>query len=278
MWFVNALKTGMLFILLIGLMVGAGYLIGGVHGMAIGLMFAAVSNMVMFFFSDKIALATMGAKEVAPDDELYKITEELAQRAGIPTPRVYISEHEAPNAFATGRGPSHSAVCVTRGLLRILNRNEITGVIGHELAHVLHRDILTQTLASIVAGAIGFLSHMAFFMGGRNNDDEDSNPLAAILLMIFGPLAAGLIQMAISRSREYAADATGAQICGNPQYLASALNKLEMAAHQIPMQTNPAFHSMFIVEPRGMMDKVAGMFMTHPPVEKRIEALNAMRI
>ena len=268
----NNLKTVLFLGALTGLILFAGHLIGGRTGVIIALGIAAVTNFVSYFFSDKIALMSMGAQEVGPEHELYQITAQLAQRANMPMPKVYVAPTDAPNAFATGRNPKNSAVCATEGLLRILNRNEVAGVMAHELAHVKHRDILISTIAATIAGAISSLAYLGMWFGGSSSDDEEggSNPIAALLLLILGPIAAALIQMAISRSREYNADTEGARISGDPMYLASALEKLHLYSRQIPLDTNPAYSSMFIVEPLNPMRSVANLFATHPPMEARL--------
>jgi heat shock protein HtpX len=271
--FINALKTGMLFFVLTSFVLGGGYLIAGQQGLVYALMLAAVMNFVGYFFSDKIALATMRAQEVGPEHELYQIVAELAQRASLPMPRVYVSPVEAPNAFATGRGPNHAAVCATEGLLQLLDRDEMAGVMGHELTHVLHRDILLQSVAATIAGAISVLGYMFWFGGRSNRDGEGGNPLAAILFIVLGPLAAGLIQAAISRQREFAADSGGAKLCGDPMYLARALQKIEHYAKQIPMDVNPSFNSLFIIEPLNAMQTIGNLFATHPPLEQRLQNL-----
>lgn len=234
-------------------------------------------NFVAYFFSDKIALASMRAQEISRADDrvLWDTVERLAIGASLPMPRVYISPAAAPNAFATGRNPAHSAICVTMGLRQMLNDKELTGVLAHELAHVKHRDILISTVAAMVAGAIMYLGHFAFFFGGRSDDDRDSNPLVALLLVILAPIAAMLIQMAISRSREYQADAGGAEMCGAPQSLASALLKLERASERVPLPVNNAQASLFIVKPF-TGKQMASLFMTHPPIEERIKRLKEM--
>lgn len=270
--FYNNVKTVVFLGALTGLILFAGHLIGGRTGVIVALGIAAVTNFVAYFFSDRIALASMGAVEVGPGHELHRIVERLAQRAGLPMPRVYVAPIEAPNAFATGRGPNKSAVCATQGLLDIMTTQEIEGVMAHELAHVKHRDILITSIAATIGGAISSLGYM-FMFSGSSRDDEDSNPLAALLVLILGPIAAALIQAAISRSREYNADTEGAAICGNPMYLASALEKLHLAAQRIPVHTNPAYNSMFIVQPLNAMGRVATLFSTHPPMEKRIQNL-----
>jgi heat shock protein HtpX len=269
--FYNNMKTALLLGMLSALILVAGQMIGGTNGVIIALVFAAVMNFVAFFFSDKIALASMHAQEVGPDHELYQITAQLAQRANMPMPRVYVSPQQAPNAFATGRGPKNAAVCATEGLLQMLNRNEVAGVMAHELAHVKHRDILIQSIAATIGAAISSLGYMFMFSGGSSSDDEDGgSPLGGLLVLILGPIAAGLIQAAISRTREFNADKEGAEICGNPMYLATALEKIHAAAHQIPMQTNPAYNSMFIAEPMNFTRSIGNMFATHPPLEQRL--------
>ena len=273
----NNIKTVMLLAVLSGLILVAGYAIGRGQGVGIALVFTAVMNFGSYFFSDKLALASMSAQEVGPDHPLYKIVEPLAARAGLPMPRVYVSPQMAPNAFATGRNPQHAAVCATEGLLQMLSRQEVAGVMGHELAHVRHRDILITTVAATIGGAISFMGNMymwnSMFGGNRNNDDDGDSALGAIgglLLMILGPIAAAVIQMAISRQREYAADTEGARFAGDPMYLASALQKIHDAADRIPMDVNPAFNALMIAEPRNLGSRIAGLFSTHPPLEKRM--------
>jgi len=269
--FYNNVKTFMLLSMMTLLILFIGHLLGGIRGVYIAMIFAAVTNFVAFFFSAKIALASMGAKEVGPEHPLYKITAELVERANMPMPKVYVAPIAAPNAFATGRSPKHAAVCATEGLLQMLDRNEVAGVMAHELAHVKNRDILIQTVAATVAGAISMLGYM-FMFGGSNNDDEEGgvHPLAGLLVLLLGPLAAGLIQAAISRSREFNADQGGAEICGNPMHLATALEKIHLAAHRIPMNVNPAFNSLFIAEPFSPKKSLAKLFSTHPPLEERL--------
>lgn len=272
----NNVKTVMLLAILSGLILTAGYAIGGQHGVIIALVFTGVMNFGSYFFSDKLALATMQAQEVGPDHVLYQIVEPLANRAGLPMPRVYVSPQMAPNAFATGRNPNHAAVCATAGLLQSLSRQEIAGVMGHELAHVKHRDILITTVAATIGGAISFLGNMMMWnamMGGGRRNDRDESPfgaIGAILVMILGPIAAAIIQMAISRQREYAADTEGAHLAGDPMYLASALNKIHHLADRIPMDVNPAFNALMIAEPKTLGERMAGLFSTHPPLEKRM--------
>ncbi|MEK6693327.1 MAG: zinc metalloprotease HtpX [Nitrospirota bacterium] len=278
----NGLKTMVLMVALTLLLIWGGAALGGKSGMTMALGFALVMNMVTYWFSDKIVLRMYGAKEVKEADapELFSTVRTLAQKASIPTPKVYIMENDSPNAFATGRNPSHAAVAVTTGIMRILSRDELAGVIGHELAHVKNRDILIGTIAATIAGAISYLAqmaHWAMLFGGRSSDDDDrgGNPLVALAMMIVGPIAALLIQMAISRSREYSADEAGARIAGSPFFLSNALKKLHIASQRIPLEANPATAHMFIVSPlsgRGLLK----LFSTHPPMEKRIARLEAM--
>lgn len=270
----NNLRTVVLLGALTGLLVFAGQAVGGTQGAVIALALAGVMNFVGFFFSDKIAIASMGAQEVGPEHPLYRITQRLSVRAGLPMPRVYVSPQMAPNAFATGRGPKSAAVCATEGLLHTLTEQEVAGVMAHELAHVKHRDILTQSVATTIGGAISYLGYMLMFAGGGSSDEEGEgggNPIAGIAILVLGPIAAGLIQMAISRQREYAADRTGGEICGDPMHLATALEKIHALAHQVPMRVNPAMNSMFIAEPKNAVGSaLAGLFATHPPLEKRL--------
>lgn len=278
----NGMKTMLLMVTLTLMLVGIGALLGGKTGMTFALIMAFGMNFITYWFSDKIVLRMYGAKQVSEAEapELYGIVRRLAQRAQLPMPKVYIVDQDQPNAFATGRNPDHAAVAVTTGIVRILSREELEGVIGHELAHVKHRDILVGTVAATIAGAISYLAQMAqwsmIFGGHRDEEGEGSNPIATIVMMIVGPIAALLVQMAISRSREYGADEGGARIAGDPMYLASALQKLEIAAHRIPMDANPATSHMFIVNPLsgGALLK---LFSTHPPVEERVARLKAMR-
>jgi heat shock protein HtpX len=274
----NSTKSVLLMGGLMGLALGIGYLIGGPGAMAIALVLGGAVNLVAFFFSDKIALATMRAQQVAEQDDpaLWRTVASLSRQANLPMPRVYISPAPAPNAFATGRGPRHSAICVTAGLRQLLSEQELAGVVAHELAHIKHRDILIGTIAAIIAGAISYLAYMAMWFGGGRDEEEGSSPLVGLLLMIFAPLAALLIQMAISRSREYEADRMGAELAGSPRGLARALEKLEQGANQVPLPVMDAQRSMFIVEPLTGR-RLAGLFMTHPPVEDRVRRLMAMK-
>ena len=276
----NTAKTFILMAALTALFMIAGQAMGGQQGMMIALLFALGLNFFAYWNSDKLALAMNKAREVseaeAPD--LHNMVAALAARAQLPKPKIYVVDNQTPNAFATGRNPDHAAVAVTTGIMQVLNRDELAGVLAHELAHIKNRDILISSIAAVMAGAISYLATMAqwaMIFGGRRDDDEGGNPIAAIVMMIVAPLAASLIQMAISRSREYIADATGAEICGHPQSLASALNKLSNANKQIPMDVNPASAQMYIVNPlKG--GSIANLFSTHPPMEERIKRLMAM--
>ena len=274
------MKTFMLMAALTALFLVGGQLLGGQQGMIIALLLALGLNFFAYWNSDKMALAMNKARMVTPEEapELHQIVDKLSARAEIPKPKVYVVNNQTPNAFATGRNPEHAAVAVTTGLLQLMDRTELEGVIGHELGHIKNRDILISSIASVMAGAISYLATMAqwaMIFGGRGNDDEGGNPLVMLVMMIVAPLAASLIQMAISRSREYLADAQGASISGSPQSLASALQKLTTYNKQLPMQVNPASAQMYIVNPltKGML---ASLFSTHPPVEERVKRLMAM--
>jgi heat shock protein HtpX len=276
----NNIKTLFLLVTLTLILVWAGGALGGKQGMTMALIFALLMNFVAYWFSDKIVLRMYRARQVSESDapELYGVVRRLVQKAGMPMPRVYIINEDQPNAFATGRNPEHAAVAVTTGIMRILSQEELQGVIAHELSHVRHRDILISTIAATIAGAISFLAQMAqwaMIFGGRGDDDEGGNPIAALAMMIVGPIAALIVQMAISRSREYSADEGGARLAGNPRYLAGALRKLHAASQKIPMHANPATSHMFIVNPLsggGLLK----LFSTHPPIEERIARLESM--
>jgi heat shock protein HtpX len=276
----NTLKTMVLLVTLTVLFIFIGALLGGRSGMTIALFIALVMNFFAYWFSDKIVLGMYGAREVSEAEapELYSIVRTLSQKAGLPMPKVYIIDADQPNAFATGRNPRHGAVAVTTGIMRLLDRNELAGVISHELAHIKNRDILVSTIAATIAGAISYLAQMAqwaMIFGGRRDDDEGGNPIAALVMMIVAPIAAMLVQLAISRTREYGADAGGARIVGNPLYLANALKKLHYASQRIPLEANPATSHMFIVNPLSG-GGFAKLFSTHPPIEERIARLEAM--
>ena len=278
----NTMKTFFLMALLTVLLVFVGNLLGGNNGMILAFIFAVAMNFGTYWFSDKLVLRMYKAQEMKPDDNptLVRVTSELAQRAGLPMPKLYLIPSDQPNAFATGRDPHHAAVAVTDGILRTLSEDELRGVIAHELSHVKHRDILIGTVAATVAGAISMLAHMAqwalIFGGGRSSGDRDSgNPISAIAMIILAPIAAMMIQMAISRSREFLADEGAAELSGSPLSLAGALRKLDMNSKRIPMEATPATAHMFIVSPlRG--GGFAKLFSTHPPVEERIERLERM--
>jgi len=276
----NMMKTTLLLAAMTGLMLFVGQAVGGRSGMTIALLFAAAMNFGAWFWSDKIVLASYNAQPVGPQEapELYAIVESLANRAGIPMPRLYVIPDPALNAFATGRSPSHAAVAATEGILRALGRDELEGVLAHELSHVLNRDTLTSTVAATLAGAISWLAHLAYFMPvGRDRDDRGPNPLVALLTILLAPLAAMLIQLAVSRSREYGADASGARLVGHPDGLANALRRLQAASERIPMRSaDPATAHLFIVNPLSGRS-LAGLFSTHPPLEKRIERLMSSR-
>jgi len=279
----NGLRTMTLMVALTLLLVFVGAALGGKNGMTIALVFAFGMNFITYWFSDKIVLKMYRAQQVteAEAPELFGTVRRLAQKAELPMPKVYIMEQEQPNAFATGRNPKHGAVAVTTGIMKILSREELEGVLAHELAHIKNRDILVGTIAATIAGAISYLAQMAqwaMIFGGRSSDDngERSNPIATIVMMIVGPIAAMLVQMAISRSREYGADAGGANISGNPLYLANALKKLQMASEKIPMNANPATSHMFIVSPL-TGGGILKLFSTHPPIEERIKRLKSIK-
>ena len=281
---INTLKTTFFLAILAVLFVSVGQMLGGRNGATMALMMAGLMNIVAYWFSDKIVLAMYRAKEVTEGEapELHSIVRGLVMRAHLPMPKVYMMDNPTPNAFATGRNPEHAVVAVTTGIMGLLSREELTGVIGHELSHIKNRDILISTIAATIAGAISYLAHIAqwgLMFGGRRNE-EDRNPLGSILtivMMILAPIAAMLIQMAISRSREYKADEGGASICGNPLALADALKKLQAGVRRIPMEANPSTAHMFIISPLtggGLLS----LFSTHPPIEERIARLEALAI
>jgi heat shock protein HtpX len=272
----NQVKTIVLLTALAALLVVIGGAIGGRNGALIALFIAIAMNFGSYWFSDKIVLRMYHAQEVNEQDapDLFNLVRQLTQQAGLPMPRVYIIPDPSPNAFATGRNPDHAAVAVTEGILRLLSWEELAGVIGHELGHVKNRDILIQSVAATIGAAITYLAYFGMFFRG-SDDDEGGSPIAAILMVVLAPLAAAVIQMAISRSREYQADASGAKFCGHPRWLANALRKLQMGSEQVPMHAEQATAHMFIVHPFSG-GGFAKLFSTHPPTEERIARLEAM--
>ena len=279
----NMVKTTLFLGLLTGLFIAVGGLLGGRSGMMMAFVFALIMNFVSYWFSDKIVLKMYGAQPIGEAEApvVHRIVRSLATRAGIPMPKLYLIPSEAANAFATGRNPQHAAVAVTHGIMRIMDETELEGVLAHELSHVLNRDILISTVAATVAGAISMLANMAqwglMFGGSRDDEGRGTNPIALLLTVILAPLAAMLIQMAVSRSREYQADASGAQLTRNPNGLASALTKLGQASRIVPMDANPATAHLFIVKPLSGR-ALSSLFATHPPLEERIARLRAMRV
>ena len=280
MW--NNLKTTVLLAGLTGVLLAIGQLWGGRQGMTIALIFAAVMNLGSYFFSDKIALSASNAQPIPREENprLYAIVERLAAKANIPAPKIYLIPTDSPNAFATGRNPNHASVAVTRGILELCDDEEIEGVLAHELGHVRNRDILTSAVVATIAGAITYIAQMVMwaemfggFGGGGRDDDRGGGALSALAMMIVAPLAATIIQLAISRSREYEADSTGAHITGNPQGLARALKKIDQWSKRVPMQVSPSMAHMYLIRPRTRGAFFAGLFSTHPPIEKRIERL-----
>ncbi len=271
-----AIRTTILLASLGGLLVLIGALIGGAPTAGLFLGIALLINLGSYFFSDKLALKMARAKPIEESEapRLYQIMRELTTRAGLPMPRLYLIPQEQPNAFATGRNPKNAAVAVTAGITKLLSEDELRGVLAHELAHIQHRDILIQTIASAIGAAITYLAYMMLWFGGDN--DSPLSLVASLAMVLLAPIAASIIQLSISRQREYSADAGGAQICGNPESLASALLRLEQGAANIPMQVNQASEPLYIVKPfsaKGM----AGLFSTHPPIEERVKRLRQMR-
>jgi len=266
-------ETALLLGVMSALFLFLGEALGGAQGLVLGFVFAAGTNLVSYWFSDKIVLKMYGAQEVGPEHRLFRIVSHLALRAGLPQPRCYVIPQASPNAFATGRNPEHAAVAATEGILQILDDEELEGVLAHELAHVKHRDILISSIAATMAAAIMMISRFAMFFGGsRDSDREGSNPLALLATIILAPVAAMLIQAAISRSREYDADAGGAAIAGGPLGLVNALKKIEAASRVLPLDANPATAHMFIIKPFSLSG-LTSLFSTHPPTELRIQAL-----
>ncbi|HBQ85560.1 MAG TPA: protease HtpX [Syntrophomonas sp.] len=280
----NTLKTGLLMAGLSVLLVMAGSAIGGQQGAVIFFVISLGMNFFSYYYSDKMVIRMTGAQPVSEHEapELYSIIRKLSANAGIPVPKLYVTPTEQPNAFATGRSPQHAAVAVTRGLLRVLDHNEVEGVIAHELAHIKNRDILIGTIAASMAGAISMIANIAqwgmIFGGFRGDDDEGgSSLLGSLLVMLVAPIAAMLIQMAVSRSREYMADATGARLAGQTAGLSNALLKLERASLQLPMEVNPAVSHMFIVQPL-TASSISRLFSTHPATADRVEKLRALKV
>lgn len=279
----NTFKTFIFLAALTALFLFVGGALGGRSGMTVALVMAGVMNFFAYWYSDKLALKMSGARKVseAETPQLHSIVAGLAGKAGIPEPKVYLIAKQTPNAFATGRNPEHAAVAVTEGILRLLNREELEGVLAHEFAHIRNRDILISSIAAVIAGAISYIATMAqwamLFGGfGSSDDDEGAGGLVGgLIMMIIAPIAAALIQMAISRSREFQADATGAKICNHPMSLASALKKLDEWNHRLPMEVNPATAQMYIVNPLTAAS-VAKLFSTHPPIQERIRRLRSM--
>ena len=269
----NTVKTALLLGVMSALFLFLGEALGGAQGLVFGFVFAALTNFVSYWFSDKIVLKMYGAQEVGPDHRLFRIVAGLARRAGLPQPRCYVIPQASPNAFATVRNPEHAAVAATEAILQMLDDEELEGVLAHELAHVKHRDILISSIAATLAAAIMMISRFAMFWGGgRDNDREGSNPVTLLATIILAPVAAMLIQAAISRSREYDADAGGAAIAGGPLGLVNALKKIEAASRVIPLDANPATAHMFIIKPFSLSG-LTSLFSTHPPTERRIQAL-----
>ncbi|GAB4368802.1 MAG: zinc metalloprotease HtpX [Deltaproteobacteria bacterium] len=279
----NTLKTGFLLALLTGIFLLVGEAAGGRNGMLMAFGFAVLMNAGAYWFSDKIVLRMYGAQEVSEAEapELHGIVRRLATAAKVPMPRVYLIPNESPNAFATGRNPAHAAVAVTRGIVRILSREELEGVLAHEMAHVRNRDILIGTVAATLAGAVMMLARFAqfaaIFGGGGDRDREGGGGLGLLAMAILAPIGALLVQMAVSRSREYLADESGARFCGSPEALASALEKISYASRRVPLEASPATAHMFILSPLSG-GGLRSLFSTHPPVEKRIERLRSMRL
>src|SRR5690349_9786875 len=281
-FFANYARTGLLMAALIALLGLVGRAVGGMNGMAAFLAFGVVMNFVMYWFSDRIALAAHRAQPVtaAEAPTLYAIVERLTRRAGLPMPRIYVIPSAAANAFATGRNPAHAAVAVTDGIMQILNERELEAVLGHELSHVKNRDVLISTIAAAVAGIISGIGHLAMWFGGGSRDDNRGGGIAALAWLVLAPILALLIQLAISRSREYGADASGAALVGDPEALASALARLEQGQQRHPYEfAGPATAHLFIVNPlRGRSASIMNLMSTHPPTEERIRRLEEMRV
>lgn len=281
MW--NSVKTAALLGLLSALLLVGGLALGGQRGITYALILAVGMNFFSYFFSEKLALSMSGAEPLTPETQpqayarVAPMTQRLAERMGLPMPKLWLIPEQSPNAFATGRSPAHSSVAVTYGLLQLMNDREVEGVIAHELGHVKHRDILISSIAAMIASALTYLAQMALWFGGGGRDEDDRpNPFVAVLMLILAPVAAGLIQMAISRSREYEADAAAAKYTGSPDGLISALGKLEGYSQRIPMDASPSTAHMYIIKPFSA-GWAARLFSTHPATEERIRALEALR-
>jgi heat shock protein HtpX len=274
--FAAAFRTTLLMATLTGLLVVIGALIGGANTALLFLFIAALMNLGAWFFSDKLALKMSGAQPVTEEQApgLYQMVRELCTRADLPMPSLHVIPQEQPNAFATGRSPKNSAVAVTAGIMKRLSEDELRGVVAHELAHIRNRDVLIQSIAATIGGAITYLAYMLMWFGG--DDESPLGLIGSLALVILAPIAASLIQLAVSRQREYSADATGAQICGNPESLASALLRLEESAKEIPMQVNQAAEPLYIVKPFSG-GGLSALFSTHPPIEERVRRLRQMR-
>ncbi|MGZ5312396.1 MAG: zinc metalloprotease HtpX [Solirubrobacterales bacterium] len=274
--FAAGLRTTILLASLTGLFVVIGFAIGGAETALLFLFFGAIMNFGAYWFSDKIVLKMSGAKPISEQEapRLYQMVRDLTTRAGLPMPTLHLIPQDQPNAFATGRNPNKSAVAVTQGILRTLSEDELRGVVAHELAHIRNRDVLIQSVAATIGGAITYLAYMMLWFGGDN--DSPLGLVASLAMVLLAPIAATIIQLAISRQREYSADATGADICGNPESLASALLRLEEGAKAVPMQVNSAAEPLYIVKPF-RSGGLAGLFSTHPPIEERVRRLRQMR-
>jgi heat shock protein HtpX len=273
--FAAGLRTTILLATLTGIFVVVGFAIGGAQTALLFLFFGALMNMGAYWFSDKIALRMSGAKPLSEQEapRLYQVVRDLTTRAGLPMPSIHLIPQDQPNAFATGRSPDKAAVAVTQGILQLLSEDELRGVLAHELAHIRNRDVLIQSVAATIGGAITYLAYMLMWFGGDN--DSPVGLIGSLAMVILAPLAATIVQLAISRQREFSADATGADICGNPESLASALLRLEEGAKEIPMEVNQAAEPLYIVKP--IRGGLAGLFSTHPPIEERVKRLRQMR-
>ena len=275
MRFLNGMKTTFLLGSMLALCMLVGVLVGGKGGMLLGLIIGGIGNLFAYYFSDKIALNSMEARPVEPGEMpwLIDLVRALAGRAGLPPPRVYICPQEAPNAFATGRNPQNSAVALTQGMLQNFPRNEIAGVLAHELAHIKNRDVLISTIAAIMAGVISYAGYALIFSGGQGEREGGGGILGGVAAAVLAPVAAMLIQFAISRSREYAADAYAGELSAEPRHLAAALKRLSAQNEEVPTDVNPAYNGLFIIQPLSATEQLSSLFSTHPPVERRIEAL-----